>query len=253
MKRALVAAFAVCAVLVPSAGAAPRISALDTSSFPELRVTIVAPARCEGADPARERQARRGALGRQPRPHEEHHARARPLAVDARTAARQRRSPPRSPSPAPSAPRITSASSPSATRAVALTAAPPAPAEARDQLARHDRRHARSGTALYDAIVAAADRLGQDDRPGRAIVVVTDGDDVSSLHSFNDAVRAAHKANAAIYAIGIAGPGFDARHAAEARSRDRRLVPPGVHLGRARSDVRAACATSSRGPGSSPI
>ena len=43
MKRALVAAFAVCAVLVPSAGAAPRISALDTSSFPELRVTIVAP------------------------------------------------------------------------------------------------------------------------------------------------------------------------------------------------------------------
>ena len=43
MKRALFAAFAVCAVLVPSAGAAPRISALDTSSFPELRVTIVAP------------------------------------------------------------------------------------------------------------------------------------------------------------------------------------------------------------------
>ena len=64
----------------------------------------------------------------------------------------------------------------------------------------------KAGTALYDAIVAAADRLGQDDRPGRAIVVVTDGDDVSSLHSFNDAVRAAHKANAAIYAIGIAGP-----------------------------------------------
>ena len=64
----------------------------------------------------------------------------------------------------------------------------------------------KAGTALYDAIVAAADNLGQDDRPGRAIVVVTDGDDVSSLHSFNDAVRAAHKANAAIYAIGIAGP-----------------------------------------------
>ena len=52
----------------------------------------------------------------------------------------------------------------------------------------------------------AADRLGQDDRPGRAIVVVTDGDDVSSLHSFSDAVRAAHEAHAAIYAIGIAGP-----------------------------------------------
>ena len=52
MKRALFAAFAVCAVLVPSAGAAPRISALDTSSFPELRVTIVAPLGAKAPTPA---------------------------------------------------------------------------------------------------------------------------------------------------------------------------------------------------------
>ena len=89
--------------------------------------------------------------------------------------------------------------------AVALTRSSSTPAEARDQLAGMT-VDPKAGTALYDAIVAAADRLGQDDRPGRAIVVVTDGDDVSSLNSFEDAVRAAHKANAAIYAIGIAGP-----------------------------------------------
>src|SRR5205085_11967686 len=63
-----------------------------------------------------------------------------------------------------------------------------------------------AGTALYDAIVLAAERLSADDRPGRAIVVVTDGKDVSSLHTLDDAVDAARKAHAAVFAIGIAGP-----------------------------------------------
>jgi tight adherence protein B len=65
-----------------------------------------------------------------------------------------------------------------------------------------------SGTALYDAIVLAASRLGSDDRPGRAIVVVTDGKDVSSAHTLDDAVQAARAAHAAVYAIGIGGPSF---------------------------------------------
>src|SRR5207245_728915 len=49
-----------------------------------------------------------------------------------------------------------------------------------------------SGTALYDAIVLAASHLGSDNSPGRAIVVVTDGDDVSSTHTLQQAVAAAH-------------------------------------------------------------
>jgi tight adherence protein B len=65
-----------------------------------------------------------------------------------------------------------------------------------------------SGTALYDAIVLAADRLSTDDRPGRAVVVVTDGRDVSSTHSLDQAIAAAHAARAAVYAIGIGGPSF---------------------------------------------
>jgi tight adherence protein B len=66
----------------------------------------------------------------------------------------------------------------------------------------------KSGTALYDAIVLAASRLAADDRPGRAIVVVTDGKDVSSSHTLDDAVKAARGAHAAVYAIGIGGPSF---------------------------------------------
>jgi tight adherence protein B len=204
MKRALLAAFAVCAVLVPSAGAAPRISAVDTSSFPELRVTVVAP-RGAKAPTLRENGKAVAALsavnlGR---------TKSIMLALDRSQSMRGR----------PFANAIAAAQSFAAAvggedhvgvvafghTAVALTGSASTPAEARDQLAGMT-VDSKVGTALYDAIVAAADRLGHDDRPGRAIVVVTDGDDVSSLHSFNDAVRAAHEANASIYAIGIAGP-----------------------------------------------
>jgi tight adherence protein B len=65
-----------------------------------------------------------------------------------------------------------------------------------------------SGTALYDAIVLAAEHLGADNSPGRAIVVVTDGRDVSSSNTLQQAVAAAHAAHAAVYAIGIGGPSF---------------------------------------------
>jgi tight adherence protein B len=81
------------------------------------------------------------------------------------------------------------------------------PGEARDALAglAVDQK---SGTALYDAIVLAASRLQGDSRHGRAIVVVTDGKDVSSRHSLEDAITAAHEAHAAVYTIGIGGPSF---------------------------------------------
>jgi tight adherence protein B len=65
-----------------------------------------------------------------------------------------------------------------------------------------------SGTALYDAIFAAAGQLRADSRPGRAIVVITDGRDVSSLHSLSEAIRAAQRAHASVYTIGIGGPSF---------------------------------------------
>jgi tight adherence protein B len=65
-----------------------------------------------------------------------------------------------------------------------------------------------SGTALWDAVVRSATALAHQGLPGRVILVVTDGQDVSSSASFDDAVAAAHRAHAAVYAIGIAGTAF---------------------------------------------
>lgn len=90
--------------------------------------------------------------------------------------------------------------------ATALTSFGMSPVGARDALA-GIAVDSRAGTALYDAVVLAAQRLQYDSRPGRAIVVVTDGQDVSSTHSLGEAVAAAHAAHAAVYTIGIAGPG----------------------------------------------
>jgi len=68
---------------------------------------------------------------------------------------------------------------------------------------------AASGTALYDAVVAGARSLRSSAGNGRVIVVLTDGRDVSSLATLDQAVAAAHRANAAVYTIGIEGTDFE--------------------------------------------
>jgi tight adherence protein B len=65
------------------------------------------------------------------------------------------------------------------------------------------------GTSLYDAVIAGATALGKSDRPGRVIIVLTDGKDVSSSSSLDDAVGAARRANASVYPIGIESRDFD--------------------------------------------
>ena len=64
------------------------------------------------------------------------------------------------------------------------------------------------GTALYDAIVAAARQLENSPLPGRVIIVLTDGADNASHRTLDEAVAAARQANAAVYTIGIEGTGF---------------------------------------------
>lgn len=59
---------------------------------------------------------------------------------------------------------------------------------------------AEAGTSMYDAIILGSDGLG--DRQGRRVmVVITDGGDTTSYRSYHDALRAAHDADAVIYAI----------------------------------------------------
>ncbi len=61
------------------------------------------------------------------------------------------------------------------------------------------------GTALYDAVVLAANRLSRVDG-GRVVVLLTDGRDVSSKATLKKAVAAAKHAGVQVYPIAIAGP-----------------------------------------------
>jgi tight adherence protein B len=65
------------------------------------------------------------------------------------------------------------------------------------------------GTALYDGLVLAAGKLAKEQFLGRVIIVLTDGTDISSRSSLQDAVDAARQAGALVYTIGIEGKQFD--------------------------------------------
>jgi tight adherence protein B len=64
------------------------------------------------------------------------------------------------------------------------------------------------GTALYDAVIAAANQLKGNPLPGRVIIVLSDGADNASAGTLATAIKTAAEANASIYAIGIEGAGF---------------------------------------------
>lgn len=194
-------------VTAPGASAATRITSVDTSGFPALRVTVVVPA--GSAKPTLVENGRAVAglravnLGA---------AKSIVLALDRSQSMRGRPL-----ANAISAAQLFVGRTGAADRvgivafgrsAVSLTRTFAQPADAGDLLAGLS-VDSKAGTALYDAVMLAANQLRNDTRAGRAIVVVTDGSDVSSSHSLEDAVGAARRAHAAVYTIGIAGPDFD--------------------------------------------
>jgi tight adherence protein B len=65
------------------------------------------------------------------------------------------------------------------------------------------------GTALYDAVIAAARSLDSTSQAGRVIILLTDGRDVSSSSTLDQAVAAARRADASVYPIGIESSDFD--------------------------------------------
>jgi tight adherence protein B len=206
-KRAVAVATVLAALAaVPAAAAGVRIAGVDTSGYPEVRVTVVSPD--SGARPDLEEDGLAAAglravnLGR---------AKSIVLAVD-----RSQSMAGRSLADATAAARAFVASKKADDRvevvvfgheALALTRFSSSTADASVALGGLA-PDARQGTALWDAIVRSADALAKEDEPGRVIVVVTDGRDVSSTSSFAAAVAAAHHARAAVYAIGIAGHDF---------------------------------------------
>ncbi len=66
----------------------------------------------------------------------------------------------------------------------------------------------KQGTALYDSIVGAAAALERQGLQGRVIVVLTDGADTSSTARLEDAVNAARRAGAAVFPLGIESKQF---------------------------------------------
>ena len=206
MKKAAAAVILAFLLLAPVAAADVRIAGVDTSGYPEVRLTVVAPAGTaapqlsENGTPAAGLQAVN--LGQ---------AKSVVLAVD------------RSQSMAGASIRDAAAAARSFVaakgandqieivtfghQAVTLTGFSSSAADADAALSGLG-VDAREGTALWDAVVRGATALAQQGQPGRVIVVVTDGQDVSSTATFAEAVAAARSAHASVYAIGIDGPGF---------------------------------------------
>jgi tight adherence protein B len=64
------------------------------------------------------------------------------------------------------------------------------------------------GTALYDGILVSTQALAADLNPTRVLILLTDGQEVSSDASLEQAIAAAREAHVAVYAIGIESPSF---------------------------------------------
>jgi tight adherence protein B len=64
------------------------------------------------------------------------------------------------------------------------------------------------GTALYDGILVSTQALAADVNPTRVLILLTDGQEVSSEASLEQAIAAAREANVAVYPIGIESPSF---------------------------------------------
>jgi len=57
------------------------------------------------------------------------------------------------------------------------------------------------GTSVYDAVYLASDEKLKDEAGRKAIILISDGEDTTSKLKFTEALIAAHKSNAVIYAI----------------------------------------------------
>lgn len=61
------------------------------------------------------------------------------------------------------------------------------------------------GTSLYDAVYLAADEKLRFETGRKVMVVISDGEDTSSIVSSDEAIEAAQKSDALIYGIGVRG------------------------------------------------
>ena len=65
------------------------------------------------------------------------------------------------------------------------------------------------GTTLYDGIIAAASQLDQEPLPARVIIVVTDGNETRSDASLDQTIAAVRGVGASVYVVAIESPKFN--------------------------------------------
>jgi VWFA-related protein len=69
------------------------------------------------------------------------------------------------------------------------------------------RRQNGGGTMLYDAVIKASDDIMKREKGRKALILLTDGVDVGSYSSMEDAIEAAQRADTLIYSILYSDPG----------------------------------------------
>lgn len=207
MKRALLAVCVVAAALPGlAAGAGPRL-AVDSSDYPTIRATVVTPTPLGVVPKLKENGKgvvglRYSNLGRQKSVvlvvDRSQSMRGQALTDATAAASRFVRTKPRSD-------RITVVAVGS--QAVQLTGFSTAPNEAVGAL-RGLEVDPVVGTDLYDSVVLASQALAGEFQGGRVIILLTDGQEVSSETSLNGAIDAARAADVAVYPIGIESKSF---------------------------------------------
>jgi tight adherence protein B len=208
MRSASLIAILALLLAAPAAAApAPKVGAIDTGAYPTMRFTVVTPT--PSATPPNVRENGSSVVGLET----ENLARAKSivLAID-----RSRSMDGKAFSNAIAAARSFVASKAAADRiqvigfgrqALRLTGFSSSTIDADAALASLSVDQVQ-GTALYDAVALGARALATEPLPGRVLIVLTDGDDVSSRVSLSRAAAHAKRAGAAVYAIGIEGTGF---------------------------------------------
>ncbi len=207
-RRLLLALAVVCAAVPAVAGAAgPKIPALDTVGYPTVRATVVTPKPVGRAPELTENGkpvvgARAVNLGREKSVVllvDRSQSMLGQAIADASAAARE------FVSAKPRRDRIAIVAV--GRRAVQLTSFASTTVEA-DEALRAMAVDDVQGTALYDGVLLSTQALAADLNPTRVLILLTDGQEVSSNASLDEAIAAARKANVAVYPIGIESPSF---------------------------------------------
>jgi tight adherence protein B len=207
VRRLLAIAVLACAVPGVALAASPKIASLDTGGYPTVRATVVTPKPLASAPQVTENgRAVVGFhavnLGREKSVmllFDRSQSMIGQAIVDASSAARQ------FVGSKPARDRIAVVAV--GKKAVQLTDFSSNAAEADAALRTIEVDKVR-GTALYDGILVSTQALSADINPTRVLILLTDGQEVSSDASLEQAIAAAREARVAVYAIGIESPSF---------------------------------------------